>query len=30
MKNQPAFYDAFDIKPGDPMYLAPAQRVLMW
>lgn len=28
--NQPGFYQAFDIKPGDPMYLAPAQRVLMW
>ncbi len=28
--NQPAFYDAFDVKPGDKMYLPPAQRVLMW
>ncbi|HEX8478360.1 MAG TPA: M13 family metallopeptidase [Telluria sp.] len=28
--NQPAFYKAFDIKPGDPMYLAPEQRVIMW
>jgi putative endopeptidase len=28
--NQPGFYAAFDIKPGDPMYLAPEQRVIMW
>ena len=28
--NQPGFYEAFDIKPGDPMYLAPEQRVIMW
>lgn len=28
--NQPGFYAAFDIKPGDPMYLAPQQRVIMW
>lgn len=28
--NQPGFYKAFDIKPGDPMYLAPEQRVIMW
>jgi len=28
--NQPAFYKAFDIKPGDLMYLAPEQRVIMW
>ncbi|KQQ40160.1 peptidase M13 [Duganella sp. Leaf126] len=28
--NQPGFYQAFDIKPGDPMYLPPEQRVLMW
>ena len=28
---QPAgFYDAFDVKPGDKMYLAPGQRVLIW
>ncbi|MEG2963690.1 MAG: M13-type metalloendopeptidase, partial [Janthinobacterium sp.] len=30
VKNQPGFYEAFDIKPGDPMYLAPEQRVIMW
>jgi putative endopeptidase len=28
--NQPGFYEAFGIKPGDPMYLAPEQRVIMW
>nr|WP_154364997.1 M13 family metallopeptidase [Duganella alba] len=28
--NQPEFYEAFDIKPGDPMYLPPEQRVIMW
>lgn len=28
--NQPGFYEAFDIKPGDPMYLSPEQRVIMW
>jgi predicted metalloendopeptidase len=28
--NQPGFYRAFDIKPGDPMYLPPEQRVIMW
>jgi len=30
VKNQPAFYEAFDIKQGDAMYLPPEQRVLMW
>ena len=28
--NQPGFYAACDIKPGDPMYLAPGQRIIMW
>ncbi len=28
--NQPAFYAAFDVKPGDKMYRAPKDRVLMW
>jgi putative endopeptidase len=28
--NQPAFYTAFDVKPGDKMYRAPQDRVLMW
>ncbi|HEX8957245.1 MAG TPA: M13 family metallopeptidase [Burkholderiaceae bacterium] len=30
VKNQPGFYDAFGIKEGDHMYLAPDQRVIMW
>jgi len=28
--NIQAFYDAFDIKEGDAMYLAPEQRVSIW
>jgi len=30
LKNLPAFYRTFDVKPGDKMYLAPDQRVLIW
>jgi putative endopeptidase len=30
LKNQPGFYDAFGIKPGDKMYLAPKERVIIW
>ncbi len=30
LKNQPGFYSAFDVKEGDKMYLAPAQRVMIW
>jgi predicted metalloendopeptidase len=30
VKNQPGFYDAFDVKEGDRMYLAPQQRVVIW
>jgi len=30
LANQPGFYSAFDVKPGDKMYLAPEQRVIMW
>ncbi|MGH8462153.1 MAG: M13 family metallopeptidase [Stenotrophobium sp.] len=28
--NVPAFYGAFDVKPGDGMYRAPQQRVTIW
>lgn len=28
--NVDAFYEAFDVKPGDEMYLAPEQRVNIW
>ncbi len=25
-----AFYEAFDVQPGDPMYLAPEDRIRIW
>ena len=28
--NQPGFYAAFDVRPGDRMYLPPHQRVTIW
>jgi putative endopeptidase len=28
--NHPAFYDAFNVKEGDKMYLAPKDRVTIW
>lgn len=30
LKNIDTFYDAFGVKAGDPMYLAPADRVVIW
>jgi predicted metalloendopeptidase len=30
MMNQPAFYEAFGVKEGDKMYLAPKERVIIW
>jgi len=30
VRNIDAFYDAFDVKPGDALYLAPADRVKIW
>ncbi len=30
VRNQDAWYAAFDIKPGDKLYLAPADRVRIW
>jgi putative endopeptidase len=30
LKNVEAFYQAFDIKEGDPMFLPPDQRVSIW
>ena len=30
MLNIDAFYEAFDIKEGDPMYMAPEDRVRIW
>jgi putative endopeptidase len=29
-RNQDAWYEAFDVKPGDKYYLAPDQRVRLW
>jgi predicted metalloendopeptidase len=28
--NQPAFYEAYGVKPGDKMYVAPDKRVIIW
>lgn len=28
--NVPGFYEAFDVKPGDEMYVAPEERVTIW
>ena len=30
LTNQPGFYDAFGLRPGDRMYTAPAKRVIIW
>jgi predicted metalloendopeptidase len=30
LRNQPGFYDAFGVKQGDGMYLAPQERVRIW
>lgn len=30
LRNIDPFYTAFDIKEGDPMYLLPANRVIIW
>ena len=30
LRNLPEFYKAFDVKPGDGMYLAPEDRVKIW
>jgi predicted metalloendopeptidase len=30
LRNQPGFYDAFGLKQGDKMYLAPNERVIIW
>ncbi len=29
-RNQDAWYDGFDVKPGDKYYLPPAERVHLW
>jgi predicted metalloendopeptidase len=28
--NQPAFYEAFDVKEGDKMYVKPEDRIIIW
>ncbi|KAI9309770.1 peptidase family M13 [Obelidium mucronatum] len=30
VQNIDQFYDAFEVKPGDGMFLAPQDRVVMW
>jgi len=30
VRNMDAWYDAFDVKPGDKLYLPPEQRVKLW
>jgi putative endopeptidase len=30
VRNQDAWYPAFDVKPGDKLYLAPEERVRIW
>ncbi len=30
LRNQPGWYSAFDIKPGDALYVAPEERVKIW
>ena len=29
-RNMDSFFSTFDIKPGDPMYLPPEERVVIW
>jgi endothelin-converting enzyme/putative endopeptidase len=30
VRNLDAWYEAFDVKPGDALYLEPAERVRVW
>ena len=30
LRNCEAFYAAFDLEPGDPMYLPPQERIVIW
>jgi putative endopeptidase len=30
VRNLDAWYDAFDVKPGQALYLAPPERVRVW
>ena len=29
-RNLDAWYKAFDVKPGDKLYLPPEERVIIW
>ena len=30
LRNEDAWYEAFGVKPGDALYLPPADRVRIW
>ncbi len=30
IRNVPEFYDAFNVKPGDSLYIAPEKRIKIW
>lgn len=30
LRNQDAFYEAFDVRAGDSMYIPPEKRVTVW
>jgi predicted metalloendopeptidase len=30
LRNHPGFYETYEVKPGDKMYLAPEERVIFW
>lgn len=30
LKNFEKFYETYDVQPGDKMYLAPEERVIVW
>ncbi len=30
LENQPAFFTAFDVKPGDKLYNPPEKRIIIW
>jgi len=30
LRNHPGYYEAYDVKPGDKMYLKPEERVIFW
>jgi len=30
IRNQPGWYSAYDVKPGDKLYIPPEERVKIW